>query len=168
MAILSSMLPTGRTALEDVLTLHMAGDIEVDWPKGLWICAVRPQDGRRVALGQHPEELTPLSSAIAASTCISGYFSPVTIDGQQFLDGGIQSPTNADLLAADDLDLAIVVSPMSGGGAPFDKVLRHRAQRPRFRLPLLGRDWAIEVLRMKEDRCRRSRPTSRTRSSTGH
>lgn len=129
MAIVSSMLPTGRTVMEDLLARHMVGRFDTSWPTGLWICAVRRRDGRRVVFGQQPDETIRLSSAIAASACIPGFFAPVTIDGQQFVDGGIHSPTNADLLVSKHLDLAIIISPMSGGGGRFDKVFRRFAQR---------------------------------------
>jgi NTE family protein len=38
----------------------------------------------------------------------------VTADGDTYLDGGAFSATNADLLADFDLDVVIVVSPMTG------------------------------------------------------
>ena len=38
---------------------------------------------------------------------------PIDIDGVSYVDGGVHSPTNADLLAPCDLDLVIVSSPMS-------------------------------------------------------
>jgi NTE family protein len=129
MAIASSMVPNGKTGLEGLVARHMDGRMEEGWPKSLWICAVRKADGRRVVFGQEPYKTVRLSSAIAASACIPGYFTPVTIGGQQFLDGGIHSPTNADLLVSQHLDLAIIVSPMSGRGGRFDKGLRLFAQR---------------------------------------
>ena len=129
LAILSSMVPPGRADMQELLARHLAEEIATDWPTGLRICAVRRKDGRRVVFGEQPNERTRLASAIAASSSIPGYFAPVTIDGQQYLDGGIHSPTNADLLASEGLDLAIIVSPMSGGAGGFDKLLRGVAQR---------------------------------------
>jgi NTE family protein len=38
------------------------------------------------------------------------------IDNEAFVDGGIHSPTNADVLVGEDLDLVIVSSPMSVTG----------------------------------------------------
>lgn len=147
MAILSSMLPPGRTAMEDLLAHHMAGGIGDDWPEDLWICAVRRQDGHRVVFGQQLDTPVQLSSAIAASACIPGYFTPVTINGQQFLDGGIHSPTNADLLAANHLDVAIIVSPMSGGDGRVDRMLRRFAQRRlSTEIELLERDGTRTVV----------------------
>jgi NTE family protein len=84
------------------------------WPAAdLWVCAVRRRDLRRVVLGR--DVPAPLAAAVTASCAIPGYFTPVTIDGELYLDGGVRSPTNADVLRrAPGLDLAVVVSPMSG------------------------------------------------------
>jgi|tagenome__1003787_1003787.scaffolds.fasta_scaffold20936630_3 NTE family protein len=85
------------------------------WPdRGLWICAVRRRDGRRVVFGRPGTPPAPLHLAVAASCAVPGYFAPVEIGGHSYVDGGIHSPTNAALLRGCGLDLAIIVSPMSG------------------------------------------------------
>jgi NTE family protein len=38
---------------------------------------------------------------------------PVEINGSRYVDGGMHSPTNADVLVDEDLDVVIIVSPMS-------------------------------------------------------
>jgi NTE family protein len=88
-----------------------------DWPRRLWICTVRRSDGERVVFG-HPEFAPgPLDAALAASCSVPGYFGPVEIGGEEYVDGGTHSPTNADLVTdVVDADLAIVVSPMSATG----------------------------------------------------
>jgi NTE family protein len=45
---------------------------------------------------------------------VPGYFTPVRIGGHTYVDGGVHSPTNAALLRRCGLDLAVIVSPMSG------------------------------------------------------
>jgi NTE family protein len=91
----------------------IAGLFPGDWPsEPLWLCAVRRGDGRRFAFGKQ-EQRPPLPDAVAASCAIPGFFSPVTIGDEAFVDGGIHSPTNADVLVGEDLDLVIVSSPMS-------------------------------------------------------
>ena len=54
-----------------------------------------------------------MGDAIAASTAIPGYFRPVLIGGQRFVDGGAWSMHSLDLLAGAGLDLVIVSAPMS-------------------------------------------------------
>jgi NTE family protein len=67
---------------------------------------------------------------VAASCAIPGFFEPVTIGGDAYVDGGAHSPTNADLLAGRELDLVIVSSPMSAAG----KRLRPSLDLPARRL----------------------------------
>jgi NTE family protein len=84
------------------------------WPDAaLWIVAVRRRDGQRVVFGRDGDPPADIASAVAASCAIPTYFAPVDVDGVSYVDGGVHSPTNADLLAPCDLDLVIVSSPMS-------------------------------------------------------
>ena len=85
------------------------------WPaEELWICTVRRDDGRRVVFGRPGSPDAPLHLAIAASCALPGYFAPVRIRDHAYVDGGTHSPTNAAVVWKRDLDLVIVVSPMSG------------------------------------------------------
>ncbi|UOY02365.1 patatin-like phospholipase family protein [Blastococcus sp. PRF04-17] len=85
------------------------------WPaSALWICAVRRRDGHRVVFGRPGSPTAPTHLAVAASCAVPGYFAPVQIGGRSYIDGGAHSPTNAALLRGTGLDVAIVVSPMSG------------------------------------------------------
>ncbi len=84
------------------------------WPVAeLFIVAVRRRDGRRVVFGAPGEPQPDVGAAVAASCAIPAYFAPVVIDGEAYVDGGLHSPTNADVLAGRDLDVVIVSSPMS-------------------------------------------------------
>jgi len=107
-----TMVPRGRVDItEKAEALHaVSGDA---WPPGLWICAVRRSDGGRVVFGREGSPYAPLGRAVAASCAIPGYFSPVRIGGIEYVDGGAHSPTNADVLRREQVDLVVVVSPMS-------------------------------------------------------
>ena len=84
------------------------------WPaEPLWICALRLSDGARVVFGRDAAPEPDVGTAVEASSAIPGFFAPVVIDGERYVDGGAHSPTNADLVARIGLDLVIVVSPMS-------------------------------------------------------
>lgn len=114
-AVLSSLIPEGQVSTS-MISDTIAGLFPHDWPEApLWLCAVRQGDGRRFAFGKHPP-LPPLPDVVAASCAIPGFFSPVTIGGEMFVDGGVHSPTNADVLVGEELDLVIVSSPMSMTG----------------------------------------------------
>jgi NTE family protein len=103
------------------------------WPqRPLWICAVRRRDGRRIVFGRYGAPRAPIHLAVAASCAVPGYFAPVRIGDLTYVDGGAHSPTNAALLRGCDLDVAIIVSPMSGppGSRPtlYAGARRHSAR----------------------------------------
>ncbi len=102
------------------------------WPDGLRICAVRRSDGARVVFGRPGAPPTRLAPAVLASCAIPGYFRPVTIEGTEYLDGGVHSVTNADVLRSESLDLVVIVSSMSaaqGNANGADGFLRRTVHR---------------------------------------
>jgi NTE family protein len=87
-------------------------------------------DAHRVVFGRADAPRTDVATAVGASSAIPGYFAPVTIHGRRYVDGGVHSPTNADVLRREQLDLVIVSSPMSisrraGIGPPSWAPRRH-------------------------------------------
>jgi NTE family protein len=83
----------------------------------LWVCAVRVRDGALVVFGREGAPQPTVGAAVAASCAIPGFFAPVEIDGERYVDGGAHSLTNVGLLADAGLDLVIVSAPMSRTGA---------------------------------------------------
>ena len=111
--ILCAALPVGRmdtTPYAEKLRL-LTGD---SWPeKDLWVVAAQLPSGKRVVLGTKGCPPCDVPLAVSASCAIPGVFAPVHIDGRMYVDGGVHSPTNADVLAGKGFDSVIVVSPMS-------------------------------------------------------
>jgi NTE family protein len=102
------------------------------WPEGLRICAVRRSDGGRVVFGRPGAPTARLAPAVLASCAIPGYFRPVAIGGADYIDGGVHSVTNADVLRGDGLDLVVIVSSMSaahGSANGADGLLRRTVHR---------------------------------------
>ena len=127
-AVASSLLPAGR-ARTDVIARSLQRLHGASWPtRDLRICAVRAADARRVVFGTPSAPRTDVGTAVAASCAIPGYFSPVHVSGSAYIDGGVHSPSNADIVAGDRLDVVLVLSPMSLG--------RGTATRPRADLAL--------------------------------
>ena len=57
------------------------------WPsEALWISALRLSDGERVVFGRDTRPEPDVGTAVEASSAIPGYFSPVTIDGERYVD----------------------------------------------------------------------------------
>ena len=112
-SIFAAFMPEGRrstASLEQGIDKLYPGT----WPAAsLWICAIRLDDGERVVFGRDASAHTTVGRAVAASCAIPGYFTPAQIGGDRYVDGGVHSPTNADLAAGMDLDLVIISSPMT-------------------------------------------------------
>jgi NTE family protein len=127
----STLLPKGQVditerarGLDDLI-----GD---QWPGGLRICAVRRADGARVVFGRDGSPPARLAPAVLASCAIPGYFRPVRIEGTEYVDGGVHSVTNADVLRNEPLDLVLIVSSMSsphGSANGADGLLRRSIHR---------------------------------------
>jgi NTE family protein len=112
--LFGGLLPRGRMD-----TLRIAARIDgiyagMPWPEQpLWICAVRVADGRLRVFGRDPSDAT-VGQAVAASSAVPGLLAPVSVDGAEHVDGGVHSPTNADLVAGLGFDRVIVSAPMAG------------------------------------------------------
>jgi NTE family protein len=112
-ALLCAALPTGRidaTPFTDKLRV-LTGE---SWPeKDLWIVAAKLPFGERVVFGTRGCPPCDVADAAGASCAVPGVFAPVHIDGRLYVDGGVHSPTNVDVLVDEPLDTVVVVSPMS-------------------------------------------------------
>ena len=143
LALLAALAPEGSIST-DLISVGMEGLFPDDWPAApLWISAVRQDDGRRVVFGRGHER-PPVPDAIAASCAIPSFFSPVLIDGHGYIDGGVHSPTNADVLRDEPLDLVLISSPMSRQG-----------RRPRLAADQPMRAWAGALVDAERVRLRR-------------
>jgi NTE family protein len=78
-----------------------------------WIVACDYRTGRRVAFGRTGAPNADLPDAVAASCAIPGFYRPVDINGRRYVDGGMYSPSNLDLLADAGLDVVICLNPTS-------------------------------------------------------
>src|SRR5215218_2257443 len=89
--------------------------VREDWSphSNLWIVACDYETGRRVPFGRDGAPKADLADAVAASCAIPGIYHPVTIAGRRYVDGGIYSTSNLDLLRDEVLDLAICLNPTS-------------------------------------------------------
>ena len=92
-----------------------------------WAVACDYTTGRRVPFGRSDAPEADLADAVAASCSIPGFYRPVRIGGRDYVDGGVRSASNLDLLAGLDLDLVICMNPTStrepsGGVNVLDRV----------------------------------------------
>jgi NTE family protein len=127
-AVLAGWLPRGLISSEPLRdTIRaVAGD---GWPPhpNLWVVACDYGSGRRVVFGRDDAPRTSLADAVAASCAIPGFYRPVRIGGRLYVDGGVASMSNLDLLAGRGLDLVICLNPTSSLHAPASRALGDRA-----------------------------------------
>ncbi|MCX6461475.1 MAG: patatin-like phospholipase family protein [Actinobacteria bacterium] len=136
-AFLSALMPEGNGSLERVGHLMDAITPMGEWSShpNFWAVAMDYQTGDRVAFGQATAPVAPLSEAVMASCAIPGWFSPVSINGRRYVDGGAVSATNVDLVAAAALDEVFVLAPM----------VSFALDEPDSVLARLERRWRIQV-----------------------
>ncbi len=81
-----------------------------EWPtdRELLITSVDTDTGEFVTFDRHSG--VPLERAVAASCAVPIVWPAVTIDGRQFMDGGMRSSTNADV--ARGADVVVVLAPL--------------------------------------------------------
>ena len=68
--------------------------------------------------GREDAPAAELADAVAASCAIPGFYRPVRIGGRRYVDGGVCSASNLDLLAGRGLDLVICLNPLSSSDDP--------------------------------------------------
>jgi NTE family protein len=83
-----------------------------------WAVAADYATLERVAFGSPGAPRASLADAVAASCAVPSFYHPVRIGGRDYLDGGVISVSNIDLLAGAGLDLVICLNPMSSRHQP--------------------------------------------------
>jgi NTE family protein len=127
-AMLCGWLPRGFVRTDPISEL-VKSFVPGDWPdhEGYWAVAADYATGRRVAFGRDDAPPAHVSDAVAASCAIPAFYHPVKIAGRRYIDGGICSPSNLDLVRGQQLDLVVCLNPMSSiaqisGGSPGDRM----------------------------------------------
>jgi NTE family protein len=78
----------------------------------LLIPAIDLDRAERVVFGRAELREVPISDAVAASSAIPGFFDPYTINGRDYVDGGVGFTGHADLAAETGADVVVVVNPL--------------------------------------------------------
>lgn len=113
-AAMAAWLPNGlisNESIKDVIR-RVVPSGWTDHP-ATWVVACDYDTGRRVPFGRPGAPEAHLPDAVAASCAIPGFYRPVRIDGRRYVDGGMYSASNLDLLADAELDLIVCMNPTS-------------------------------------------------------
>jgi NTE family protein len=87
------------------------------WPERPFACfAVDTADGTFVTWDN--DSGVPLATAVASSCSVPGVYPPITINGRRYMDGGMRSGTNIDLVAGYEVVLAVIVRAAVPPGPP--------------------------------------------------
>jgi len=113
-AVVSGWLPRGIVST-DPLKEQIRRVVPAGWSPhpNLWIVTCDYATGERVVFGRDGSPPAELADAVAASCAIPGFYRPVEIAGRRYVDGGVHSASNLDLLTDLDVDIAICLNPTS-------------------------------------------------------
>jgi len=93
----AALLPEGAhegAHLSDAFHRLFAGH----WPhRPLWIPAVHVDSGARVVFGRADAPHVDVATAVRCSSAVPGLRQPVAVGAARYVDGGVASPTHADL-----------------------------------------------------------------------
>jgi len=119
-AVLGGWLPRGFISTEPLkdTVRRVVPSGWTDHPS-FWAVACDYTDGRRVAFGRDDAPPADLADAVAASCAIPGFYKPVEIGGRRYVDGGLWSTSNLDILRNAELDLVICLNPTSSLHPPL-------------------------------------------------
>ena len=122
---IANMDPLGPTVSEAERRAVIAARLPVhDWPhRRLVVSAVDAQAGELVTFDR--DSGVSLVDAVTASCALPGAWPATTVAGRRYVDGGIRSPTNADL--ADGHDVVVVLVPIPTTGYVGEMLDRERA-----------------------------------------
>jgi NTE family protein len=96
---LSGLAPAGRVSADPIVrTIRQA--VPRGWAKHprCRIVATDYASGKRVVFGETSTPRASLAEAVAASCAIPGFFEPASIHGRRYVDGGLHSLCNLDVV----------------------------------------------------------------------
>ena len=113
-ALMAGWIPRGVISTEPLKdTIRRVVDKGWSDHPGHWVMACDYAKGNRVAFGRADAPEADLADVVAASCAIPGFYRPVEIAGRRYVDGGLWSTSNLDVLRNEGLDLVICLNPTS-------------------------------------------------------
>lgn len=113
-AMISGWLPRGMVSTEPLKeTVRRANPDGWAPHPNFWAMTVDYGTGEPVAFGRIGSPTAELPDAVAASCAIPGFYRAVDIGGRSYVDGGVHSTSNLDVLLDQPVDIVIGLNPMS-------------------------------------------------------
>jgi NTE family protein len=112
--MLAGWIPAGFISTDSLkeLVRRVVPEPWVDHPN-YWAVACDYQSGRRIPFGRLDAPRVEIADAVAASCAIPGFYRPVRIGRRRYVDGGVCSVSNLDLVAGRGLDLVLCLNPLT-------------------------------------------------------
>lgn len=112
---LAGLLPPGRTnpGFLDALVDDLVSDRRWVPHPAVWVAATSLSTGHRTLFGSNAAPSAQIQDAVRASWGIPGWYPPVQIGGDRYVDGGVASTASVDAVVELGLDEVIVVAPMA-------------------------------------------------------
>ncbi len=115
-------MPAGANAAPD---FHEAFPPEsAKFDGRLRVVAVDRQSGKRVVFGSPGAPGAAVAQALTASCALPLVFAPALIDGREYVDGAVWTPTNADVTPAGRDARVLILATMASLHGPFYAPLR--------------------------------------------
>ena len=109
------LLPRGQFDMTPFRKLVDDATGGADWVAhpATWIMAVDTTSGKRVPFGKGGAPQANIRDAVCASYGVPVWCPPVSLGNRTYIDGGVASPTSADLLVDSAVDEVIILAPMA-------------------------------------------------------
>jgi NTE family protein len=149
-AMVAGWLPEGMISTEPLkdIVRRVVPSGWADHPH-LWVVACNYATGRRVVFGREGAPDADLADAVAASCAIPAFYRPVEIAGVRYVDGGLHSVSNLDVLSGLGLDLVISLNPTTSLEAVLARTPAERVAG--FLRRQNGRRLGSEARRLREE-----------------
>ncbi len=162
LAAVAGLLPQGRmdmTAFRSLIDQFVPAG---GWPShpATWVVTADARQLQRTVFGRSDAPAAAARDAVCASYGVPGWCPPVTINGAQYIDGGVLSPTSADLLCREDVREVIVVAPMTAHemDESWNPLIRAERRMRKYMTGILDRE--CEQLRSAGKHVVRLEPTA--------
>lgn len=153
------LLPRGRADMAPFVKLVDSVVPAGEWAPhpATWIMVVDAASGARVPFGRDDAPHVPLNLAVCASYGVPGWCPPVSHGDRTYVDGGIASPTSADMLVGSGVEEAFVLAPMASSDPdrPRSPLARIERAARRYMTSIVDREVAqlrdagIRVVRLE-------------------
>ena len=137
----------GKTMTEDAWVESFTDALgSIEWSSKMRIVSIDTTAGERKLWSA--DDGAPLDRVVASSCAVPGIFPAVEVGGRRYVDGGMWSPTSADLLPVSGIENVVIVSPL-GGDADWVGAFSDRATERELK-QLRDRGVVAELVRPDE------------------